>query len=92
MKKLLFGTVAAAALFAFTPANAQVFIGADPGGVGVQVGPVGVGVGPDYWGDYRWHHPRDWNDYAYATPYCHFVRQRIETRHGDYWRTRRICD
>jgi hypothetical protein len=90
MKKLIFG-VAAAALFgavALTPASAQVYVGADPGGVGVQVGPFGVGVGPDYWG---WHH-RYWRDYAYA-PECREVRERIVTPHHHViWRTRRVCD
>lgn len=88
MKKLMFGVAAAALFAAFTPANAQVYLGADPGGVGVAVGPVGIGVGPDYWG---WHH-RYWRDYAYA-PECRVVRERIVTRHGHViWRTRRDCD
>ena len=89
MKKLMLGVAAAALLAAAaTSANAQVYVGANPGGVGVQVGPLGVGVGPDYWG---WHH-RYWRDYAYA-PECRVVRERIVTRHGHvYWRTRRDCD
>ncbi len=93
MKRLLFGVAAAALFAAFTPANAQVYLGADPGGVGVQVGPLGVGVGPDYWGDPYWRH-RQWReDYAYAAPECRIVRQRIVTRHGHViWRTRRDCD
>jgi hypothetical protein len=88
MKKLLFGVAAAALFAAFTPANAQVYLGADPGGVGVQVGPVGAGVGPDYWGP---HH--SWRgDYAYA-PGCRFVRERIVTPSGRViWRSHRICD
>ena len=55
MKKLLFAAAAATALFAAAPANAQVYLGADPGGVGVQVGPLGVGVG-----DWRYRH--GWRD------------------------------
>jgi hypothetical protein len=64
-------------------------VGADPGGVGVQVGPFGVGVGPDYWG----HRHGYWRDYAYAGPYCHSVRTRIVTPSGNIiWRTRRVCE
>ena len=88
MKRLLFGVASAAVLAALTPANAQVYLGGDPGGVDVQVGPLGVGVGPDYWG---WHH-RYWRDYAYA-PECHVVRERVVSHHGHvFWRTRRECD
>ena len=39
MKKLLIAATAAAAVTAASPAFAQVFIGADPYGAGVQVGP-----------------------------------------------------
>jgi hypothetical protein len=45
MKRLLLGVAAAAVFAAFTPANAQVYLGAGPEGAGVQVGPLGVGVG-----------------------------------------------
>jgi len=87
MKRLLLGVAVMALFAAFTPANAQVYLGADPGGVGVQVGPFGVGVGPDYWG----YHP-GWRDYAYA-PECRIERERIVTRHHHViWRTRRVCD
>jgi hypothetical protein len=48
MKKLLFASAAAAVLLAALPASAQMYLGVDPGGVGVQVGPFGVGVGPRY--------------------------------------------
>jgi len=93
MRKLWLGGAAAAVmLFAAAPASAQVYLGADPGGVGVQVGPLGVGVGPDYWG---YHHTywRDDADDAYAGPYCHAVRTRIVTPRGDViWRTRRECE
>ena len=55
MKRILIAAAALALIgAAATPASAQVYLGADPGGVGVAVGPVGVGVGPDYWG-YRHH-------------------------------------
>lgn len=89
MRKLWIGLAAATAmLFATAPASSQVYLGADPGGVGVQVGPLGVGVGPDYW-DY---HHRYWRDYAYE-PYCHLVRTRIVTPRGHViWRTHRVCD
>ncbi len=87
MKKLLFAGVAAVSLGIAIPANAQVFVGADPGGAGVRVGPFGVGVGPDYWGG-----PRYYRDYAYA-PDCRLMRTRIVTPSGHIiWRTRRICD
>ena len=87
MKRLMFGVATLALFAAFTPANAQVYLGAEPGGVGVQVGPLGVGVGPDYWGGHRY-----WRDYAYA-PDCRTVRERIVTPHGHViWRTHRECD
>lgn len=89
MRKMLEIAAAAVLVFAAAPASAQVYLGADPGGVGVQVGPVGVGVGPDYWG----YHHRYSRDYASVEPYCHGVRTRIVTRAGDViWRTRRVCD
>ena len=88
MKRILFAAAVAAVLGAATvPANAQVWLGASPGGVGVQVGPFGVGVGPDYWG-YRGPY---WHDYAYAP--CHAVRERIVTRRGHViYRTHRVCE
>ena len=48
MRKLLFVAAAVAALVVAAPAGAQVFIGADQGGAGVQLGPLGVGVGPRF--------------------------------------------
>jgi hypothetical protein len=95
MRKLLFATLAAAAVFAAVPASAQVYFGAGPGGAGVQVGPFGFGVGP-HWG-YR--HYRDWdydygyrnydNDYAYA---CPLVQERVVTPRGHViYRTHRSC-
>jgi hypothetical protein len=84
MKKLLFATAAAAALFATVPANAQVYLGADPGGVGVQVGPVGVGVG-----DWRYRH--GWRD-AYGYGDCRMVRERVVTPSGRViFRSHRTC-
>ena len=83
MKRVLFAIAALAiASASLTPANAQVWLGADPGGVGVQVGPIGAGVGPDYWG---YHHR--YRDYAYSD--CR--RERIVTPSGsEIIRTR--CD
>jgi hypothetical protein len=89
MNKRLLSVLAAAvlgmtALGAATPASAQVYLGADPRGVGVQVGPFGFGVGPDYWG-YR-HDP-----YAYAGD-CRTIRERIVTPSGRViFRTRDVC-
>jgi hypothetical protein len=89
MKKTLITLAAAAAigmtaLGAATPANAQVYLGADPGGVGVQVGPFGFGVGPDYWG-YR-------DPYAYGGD-CRTIRERIVTPSGRViFRMRNLCD
>jgi hypothetical protein len=92
MRRILIAASALSLLMAaaaFTPANAQVYFGADPGGVGVQVGPLGAGIGPNW--DGRYHH-RYWRDYAYA-PDCRFVRQRIVTPSGRViFRSRRICD
>jgi hypothetical protein len=85
MKKLLFAAAAATALFAAVPASAQVYLGADPGGVGVQVGPLGVGVGD-------WRYGRGWRD-AYAYGDCRMVRERIVTPSGRVaFRSQRICD
>jgi len=87
MKKLLFAVIATIALGIAIPANAQVFVGADPGGAGVRVGPFGVGVGPDYWGG-----PRYYRDYAYV-PACRLERTRIVTPSGNIiWQTHRVCD
>ena len=87
MKKLLFAAIAVVTLGMAIPANAQVFVGADPGGAGVRVGPFGVGIGPDYWGGRRYY-----RDYAYA-PTCRLVHTRIMTPSGRIiWRTHRECD
>jgi hypothetical protein len=90
MKRILFVAAALVIAGAATPAVAQVYVGADTGGVGVNVGPFGVGVGPDYWSPPYRH--RYWRDYAYAAPECRSVRTRIVTPHGHLiWRTRQIC-
>jgi hypothetical protein len=92
MKTLLLATVAAATIGLAVPANAQFYVGAEPGGVGVQVGPFGAGVGPRYWG----HRHHRWDDsyaaYNYAGD-CRTVRERVMTPSGrTIIRTQRICD
>lgn len=90
MRRLLFAAAGAAALVAAVPASAQVYLGADPGGAGVQVGPFGFGAGPRY--DYRY---RDYGPgyYAYGAADCRVVRERIHTPGGRMIiKTRRICD
>jgi hypothetical protein len=64
MNKLLFGLVASAVLGIAAPASAQVFIGADSGGAGVQIGPVGAGVGPRFSND-GYYHRRGYDANAY---------------------------
>ena len=90
MKILLVAAAVAAALVAATPASAQFYAGAGPGGVGVEVGPLGVGVGPRYgWYD------RPYTDgyHAYGSADCRVVRERTETPSGRVIiKTRRICD
>ncbi|MGA7488967.1 MAG: hypothetical protein WBW74_18755 [Xanthobacteraceae bacterium] len=87
MRKLVFAAAAAVALAAAVPASAQVYLGADPGGAGVQVGPFGFGVGPRY--GYRDHGP---DYYAYGSADCRVVRERIETPSGRMIvKTRRVC-
>jgi hypothetical protein len=91
MRRILFAAsaLAIAGAAALTPANAQLYLGADRGGVGVQVGPVGAGIGP-YWGG-RYH--RYWNDYAYAPADCRLIRERVVTPGGHViFRSRRVCD
>ena len=93
MKKLLLGVAAAGTLFVAAPASAQVYFGADPGGVGVQVGPVGAGVGPRYMDHRRYHHRRTYRDsYAYGGD-CRTIRSRTVTPSGrEIIKTRRVCD
>jgi hypothetical protein len=85
MKKLLLAAAAGAALLVAVPASAQVYLGADPGGAGVEVGPFGFGVGPRY---NRWHD----HDYGYARD-CRVFRDRVVTPNGRViYRTHRDCD
>jgi hypothetical protein len=85
MRKLLSVAAVAVALCAAAPANAQVYVGADPGGVGVQVGPFGVGVGPN------WRYRHGWHDAYYSD--CRSVRERIVTPSGNViYQSRRVCD
>jgi len=86
MKRILMAAAALAIAGAVAvPASAQVWVGADPGGVGVQVGPVGAGVGLDYWG-YRHTY---YHDYG---PDCRIVRERVVTRSGnEIIRSHRVC-
>ncbi len=86
MRKLVLAAAAAVSLVATVPASAQVYMGADPGGAGVQVGPFGVGVGPRYgWRDYGPEY------YAYGAD-CPVVRERIVTPSGRViHQTRRSC-
>jgi hypothetical protein len=88
MRNLLISGVAALTLgaAALTPASAQVYFGAEPGGAGVQVGPFGFGVGPRY---DRWREPA----WRYRDDGCRMVRERIETPSGRViFRTHRECD
>jgi hypothetical protein len=94
MRKLAFAAAAAAALVVAVPASAQVYLGADPGGAGVQVGPFGFGVGPRY--GYRDYGPEY---YAYGSADCRVVtdcrvvRERIHTPSGQIViKSRRVCD
>lgn len=90
MRKLPFVLAATALLALAIPASAQVYLGADPGGVGVQVGPLGADVGLGYRG-YR-HHKYGPGVYAYDDD-CRVIRERIVTPSGRIvFRTRQICD
>jgi len=79
MRKLLVGALAAGAIaIAAVPASAEIWAGADEGGVGVRVGPLGVG--PDY----------AWRDRYYG---CRMVSERTITPSGRVIVERhRICD
>jgi hypothetical protein len=90
MKILLVATALTAAVVVATPASAQFYAGAGPGGVGVEVGPFGAGVGPRYgWRD----RPYTNGYYAHGSADCRMVRERIETPSGRViFKTRRICD
>jgi hypothetical protein len=92
MTKLLFVAAAAATLCLAAPASAQVFIGADNGGAGVQLGPLGVGVGPRF-SDDRYYHRRGYDANAYYANDCRMIRSRVVTRNGHVtYRTRQICN
>jgi hypothetical protein len=90
MRKIVFATLAAAAVFAAVPASAQVYLGAGPGGAGVQVGPLGFGIGPRYgYRNYDNGYRNYDNDYAYG---CPLVRERFVTPRGRVvYRTHRAC-
>jgi hypothetical protein len=85
IRKLLVSAVAAGALAATAvPASAQLYVGADPYGAGVQIGPFAAGVGPRY--DPYWGGP-----YAYAGD-CRVIRERTVTPTGEViFTTRRAC-
>jgi hypothetical protein len=86
MRNLLLTAATSALLLAAVPASAQVYMGADPYGAGVQVGPFGFGVGPRY--DYGW---RGNEYYAYGAD-CPLVRERVHTPDGRVIvRTHRAC-
>ncbi len=92
MRKLLFIAAAVAALGVAAPAGAQVFIGSDYGGAGVQVGPFGLGVGPRFSDEGYRRHRRGYNSNAYYYGRCRMVRTRHVTRHGNVrYRTQRVC-
>ena len=84
MRKLLIAAAAAGTVVATVPASAQIYLGADPDGAGVQVGPFGFGVGPRY----GWH--GDDHD-AYGAD-CPVLRERVITPDGRViYRTQRVC-
>ena len=89
MRNLLLAVATGALLVAAVPASAQVYMGADPGGAGVQVGPFGFGAGPRYGYD-RWRGGDEY--YAYGAADCPLVRERIVTPSGRVIiRTHRSC-
>jgi len=91
VKKLAFGLIAAALAVVALPASAQVFIGADSGGAGVQLGPIGAGVGPRF-SDDRYYHRRGYDSNAYYGGDCRLIRSRVVTPSGRVvFRTRQIC-
>ena len=94
MRKFIIAAAAAAVTLVAVPASAEVFIGADRSGAGVQVGPVGVGVGPRFGWDDGYRHRRHYDGYyAYGAADCRVIRERIETPSGrTIIKSRRICD
>lgn len=92
MRKFLLVAAAVASLgMVAVPASAQVFIGADRGGAGVQLGPLGVGVGPRFSND-RYYDRRGYNSNAYYTGRCHMVRARVVRNGHVTYRSRRVCN
>ena len=92
MKKVIFVAVAAVTLGLAVPASAQVFLGADSYGAGVQFGPLGVGVGPRFSDDRYYHRRRGYRANAYYRDNCHQVRARVVRRDGRVvYRTRQVC-
>jgi hypothetical protein len=90
MNKLVFGLVTSLVLVVAAPASAQVFIGADSGGAGVQLGPVGVGAGPRFSDDRYYRRGYDAN--AYYDGDCRLIRSRVVTPSGRVvFRTRQVC-
>ncbi|MEJ2379342.1 MAG: hypothetical protein P8Y71_29470 [Pseudolabrys sp.] len=91
MKKILLGLVVGGVFGIAAPASAQVFLGTDSGGVGMQLGPVGVGVGPGF-SDDRYYHRRGYDADARYEGDCRLIRSRVVTRSGHMrYRTRRVC-
>src|SRR5260370_26973445 len=92
MRNLLMDVATGALLVAAVPASTQVYMGADPGGAGVQVGPFGFGVGPRYGYDRgRGDEYRGDAYYAYGAE-CPLVKERIVTADGRrIIRTHRSC-
>jgi hypothetical protein len=90
--------VAAVTLGMAAPASAQLFVGADNGGAGVQVGPLGVGVGPRFSDDRYYNrgydrYDRGYRSNAYYANNCRMVRSRVMTPNGNVvYRARRICN
>lgn len=91
MKKLLFVAAAITALGLAAPAGAQVYFGAGPGGVGVQLD-SGDGRYRGHRGHYGYRGERGYDrGYSYASD-CRVVRSRVVTQSGRIVvRTRRIC-
>jgi hypothetical protein len=91
MSKLLFVLIVSALIASAAPSSAQVFIGADSGGAGVQVGPVGAGVGPRFSND-DYYHRRGYHANAYYGGNCRLIRSRVLTSSGRVvYRSRQIC-
>jgi len=80
MRNLLFIGAALAALVAAGPASAQVYMGTDPGGVGVRAGPFAFGVGPVY----GWRNPYAYGNYGYGAYGYDYGYGSSYTRPGGY--------